>query len=209
MTLADRRGLTRELVARTALSFTDAHGLRGLSMRKLGAELGVEAMSLYHYVESKDDLLDAILDQLYDEIVVPTDLPPEDWEAGVRAGARSLHSVLTAHQAAPELFASRPASSPKSVARLYWGYQRFVNVGLSPAHSLMAFRTAVSFVLGHVASETGLLLKVKVEIGIQVDALPADLRAFVYENQRLEADDMFEFGLETLVAGLRTTYNLP
>ncbi|MER6893289.1 TetR family transcriptional regulator, partial [Amycolatopsis sp. NPDC000740] len=59
-----RAGLTRERVVDAALAFVDEHGIAALSMRKLGAELGVEAMTLYHYVPNKEALLDALIDRL-------------------------------------------------------------------------------------------------------------------------------------------------
>ena len=59
---APRERLTQERVLRVALEFTDAHGLAALSMQKLGAELGVKGMSLYTHVDSKDALLDGIVE---------------------------------------------------------------------------------------------------------------------------------------------------
>ena len=57
MSVTERPALSREILARRALSMADEGGLSSLSMRKLGAAFGVEAMSLYHYVKNKDDLL--------------------------------------------------------------------------------------------------------------------------------------------------------
>src|SRR5919106_1808418 len=68
---AERRGrapLSRERVLRTAIRLADQGGIEALSMRKLGQELGVEAMSLYNHVASKDDLLDGITDLVLSEI---------------------------------------------------------------------------------------------------------------------------------------------
>ena len=69
MTVTERAPLNRALIAETALSLIDERGLDQLSMRKLGAELGVEAMSLYNHVDNKDDLLDAVADRLYEHIL--------------------------------------------------------------------------------------------------------------------------------------------
>ena len=69
MTVTERAPLNRALIAETALSLIDERGLDQLSMRKLGAELGVEAMSLYNHVANKDDLLDAVADRF----AIPTD----------------------------------------------------------------------------------------------------------------------------------------
>ena len=61
-TTGARTPLTRERVLRAAVAYADEHGIEELSMRKLGAELGVEAMSLYHHVKNKDEILDGMVD---------------------------------------------------------------------------------------------------------------------------------------------------
>ncbi|HET7743109.1 MAG TPA: TetR/AcrR family transcriptional regulator [Gaiellaceae bacterium] len=100
---------------RTAVRLADENGLESLSMRKLGQELGVQAMSLYNHVASKDDLRDGILDLVKQEI----ELPPAgaDWKAAIRASAISAHDVLVRHPWAAGLINStRTVSS----ARLGW-----------------------------------------------------------------------------------------
>jgi len=63
-TRADRAGLSREQVLDAALDLVDRDGVGALSMRRLGAELGVEAMTLYHYLPNKDALLDGIVERV-------------------------------------------------------------------------------------------------------------------------------------------------
>ena len=63
--------LSRERVLRAAATFADEHGIRSLTMRKLGEALGVEAMSLYKHVASKGDLLDGMIDLVFSEIGLP------------------------------------------------------------------------------------------------------------------------------------------
>ena len=79
MTVTERAPLNRALIAETALSLIDERGLDQLSMRKLGAELGVEAMSLYNHVDNKDDLLDAVADRLYEHILDAYTEPDGPW----------------------------------------------------------------------------------------------------------------------------------
>ena len=78
MVEAKRRPLSRRRVLEAAVRFADREGLEALSMRRLGAELGVEAMSLYNHVPNKDALLDGMVEVLLGELEVP----PEkgDWE---------------------------------------------------------------------------------------------------------------------------------
>ena len=79
--------LNRERVLRAAIALADEGGIESLTMRKLGQELGVEAMSLYNHVANKDDILDGIVDLVFGEI----ELPPAraDWKAAMRQRAIS------------------------------------------------------------------------------------------------------------------------
>src|SRR5215208_8433902 len=90
-----RAPLTRERVLQAALELADQSGIESLTMRKLAQKLGVEAMSLYHYVAKKDDILDGIVDLVISEIA----LPPQgaEWKAGIRELALSAHEVLVRH----------------------------------------------------------------------------------------------------------------
>ena len=69
---APRAPLTRQRVLRAAVALADRGGVGALSMRKLAQELGVEAMSLYHHVANKDDILDGLVDVVFGEIDLPT-----------------------------------------------------------------------------------------------------------------------------------------
>ena len=90
-----RLPLSRDRLLRAALELVDAHGLEALSMRKLGQALGFEAMSLYHYVASKDDVVDGILDLVLAESELPR--VDDDWEAAIRQSAISVHAAMRRH----------------------------------------------------------------------------------------------------------------
>src|SRR5262245_42188218 len=102
-----REPLTRERILAAALAIADADGVEALTMRRLAQELGVEAMSLYHHVQGKADLLGGIAELVVQQIDLP---PPEgDWKAAVRASAISAHAVLRQHPWAPNLLMSTDA----------------------------------------------------------------------------------------------------
>ncbi|MFV0522923.1 MAG: TetR/AcrR family transcriptional regulator [Acidimicrobiales bacterium] len=205
-----RVALSRRVIAERALALTDEHGLDGLSMRKLGAELGVEAMSLYHYVDSKADLLDAMLDLLYSEISLPGDLPDDDWEQLLRASLWAYCEVLLNHRAAVDLFANRTGRSATSLAILAWAYDRFLALGLSPADAMAVFHLAVSFVLGHAATFQGALAPGSTDPpAIDPAELTPEIEVFVAERPHLTADIAFEESVATLIAGLRARFDLP
>jgi len=205
----ERPPLSRDRIAATALELIDADGLGGLSMRKLGAALGVEAMSLYHYVRNKDDLLDAVLDQLYREIDLPA-VEAGDWEQTIRSGVRSFRAVLLRHPAALELFATRPARSRESFSVLFWAYGRFRAYGLDVSDANAALHFVVSFTLGDVSSQhrtRGPLHGTEPVASPDFELTDEEAR-FVAHTRNVPADDLFEVGLDTVVAGLRARFDL-
>jgi len=91
-----RRTLTRDAVLDAAVQIADADGLDALSMRRLGTELGVEAMSLYNHVTNKDDLLRGIVDRVWSELDLALD--ETDWRAGLHRLCGSGHRAMLAHR---------------------------------------------------------------------------------------------------------------
>ncbi len=105
-----RTPLSRERVLQAALTLADKEGIEALSMRRLGEELGVEAMSLYKHAANKDDILDGIVDLVAGEIELPT--IGGDWKVSMRRRASSAHEVLLRHPWAAMLFVSRANVGP-------------------------------------------------------------------------------------------------
>lgn len=106
-------GLSRQRVVVEAIRLADREGVDGLSMRRLAGVLGAGAMSLYHYVANKDQLLDAMIDVVFDEI----ELPPEDsdWQSAMRREATSARDVLARHPWATALMESRTTPGPANL----------------------------------------------------------------------------------------------
>ena len=91
-----RQPLSRDLIVTRAIAYIDAYGLQHLTMRRLGQELGVEAMSLYRYVDGREDLLEGVVDRLVDGIPVVTgsSLPRDaGWQAFLQWPAASRTSI--------------------------------------------------------------------------------------------------------------------
>ncbi len=91
---SDRPRLTRERIVGAAIELADAEGIGKLSMRRLAAALGFEVMSLYNHVASKDDLVEAMVDEVLGE--VPDPPADADWRTGVRHLATATHDALLA-----------------------------------------------------------------------------------------------------------------
>ena len=108
-----RTPLTRERVLQTAVRRADEGGIESLSMRKLGQELGVEAMALYHHFANKDDLVDGMVDLVFGEI----ELPPStrDWRTAMRQRAIAVRDALLRHRWAVGLMESRRRPGPANL----------------------------------------------------------------------------------------------
>jgi AcrR family transcriptional regulator len=89
-----RKPLSRDRILDAAVAFADEHGIDALSMRKLGQQLGFEAMSLYNHVANKDDLLDGMLDLVLAEMEPPE---PDGGLPAIRSSSLSAHEALKRH----------------------------------------------------------------------------------------------------------------
>jgi AcrR family transcriptional regulator len=109
----NRAPLSRELILQAAIAVADAGGFESLTMRRLAAELGAGAMSLYHHVPNKVELLDGMIDIVFGEIELPaTDV---DWRTAMRQRARSTRAALDRHRWAVGLMESRLTPGPASL----------------------------------------------------------------------------------------------
>ena len=204
VTVLERRPLTRKRIADAALVFIDAHGLDALSMRKLGAELGVEAMSLYNHVTNKADLLDAVADTLYGDVVRAYGDPVGDWKVHVRALSHAYVDVAAAHPRAVALLIT-PANGSMSAhefdARIVEAARRMtddVRIGA------LAFATVSNWVIGTLVQEHGLM-----QGAVERQGEPGtDERVVEFQTvaATITADERFNEGLETVLAGLEARY---
>jgi len=150
-TRADRAGLTREQVLDAALALVDADGIAALSMRRLGAELGVEAMTLYHYLPNKDALLDGIVERVLAEAdTTPSGGP---WEQALPAYARSLRTALLRHPGAAPLVATRPAVTPETLRAAERGLALLTAAGFPVGRALDTVNALTLLTVAHAVSE--------------------------------------------------------
>jgi AcrR family transcriptional regulator len=147
-----RPPLTRERVLQTAVALADEGGIEALSMRKLGYELGVEAMSLYNHVANKDDLLNGITDLVLSEIELPAD---GDWKTALRRSAVSAHEVLRRHPWACNLALSSARVVPVSVRRADWMLRRLREGGFSAELTYHAYHALDAHILGFTLWQLG------------------------------------------------------
>lgn len=157
--------LSRERVLAAALELVDREGLSALSMRRLGAELGVEAMALYRYAEGKDALLDGLVEALYLELEERLAAGGPDaggapaWRCGLHRAARAAYDVCLAHPQAVPLLTTRMlavplARRPPAVLR---DHERVLalleEAGLDDARLAAAFEAFTAWLLGYISAE--------------------------------------------------------
>jgi AcrR family transcriptional regulator len=204
-----RASLSRERVVGAAMALADAEGIDRLSMRRLAAELGVEAMSLYHYFAGKDALLDAMLDVVYTEIEVP---PIDgDWRVSMRRTAISFHDTLLRHRwACGVLMTSVDMSEPR-MRHMDTVLRRLREGGLSDTLVDHAYHALDSYTVGFTLWQLP-ITAVAQELPNLADQLMARLPRDEYPDliahieyhltPRSEGEKAFEFGLDLLLDGL-------
>lgn len=192
-----RRGnLDRDCVLTTALALVDRDGAAALSMRNLGRELGVEAMSLYHYVRNRDDLLDGLV-----EVMVAAELPVpprgEPWEEALSGFTAGIRRTALRHPEAFRLVGLRPLRSPVALGAIAGLLDCLRVGGFSPEAAVASYRLAAAYARGYALAEIeGLTLAAPQ----QPEVVPPELAEF---SPALNADStaMFERCLQTVVAG--------
>lgn len=175
-----RRLLTRQRIVRAALRMIDRDGVEGLSMRKLGAALGVEGMALYRHVGNKQKLLEGVVELLLEEL----DVPPAGsarWVDAWYAIARSYRRLAHTHPGAFPLLALSPLTTAARFQRAQAPVAILRAAGFSELGAERAFRTLLSYADGYLLREL------------------ADSDA---ELTPEEADAAFEFGLRAILTGL-------
>lgn len=201
--MAPRTPLSRDRVLRAALELVDRDGLDGLTMRRLGRELGVEAMSLYGYVDSKEDLIEGIVEQVFREmpLIVPG---PGDWRDRIREAAAIYRRVLLDHPNAVRLVARRPLEIEGIAAFVDSALALLRSVGLDIRTADRVLGVIASFTLGHVSEQVGDELrarsKPKQRDPVDPERFP-DLAA-IKQMSPTDFDREYELGMDFIIAGI-------
>ncbi|MGE5334171.1 MAG: TetR/AcrR family transcriptional regulator [Nitrososphaerota archaeon] len=196
--------LTRQQVLAEALRLIDEEGLEACSMRKLGARLGVEAMSLYNHVENKRALLDAVVESLVLQTPLPdrAEVTPREelW-----VFAHSMRDGLRAHPRVLPLIAASPLRTPGALLILDRLLDTIHRAGVTGVKSIYALQVIVGYVIGHTLVQTG-WRAVDLEPGpngpsawrqVPAEAYPR-LHRLLPEVAQWNPDREFDFGLQAL-----------
>ncbi len=205
-----RTPLSRERVLGAAVELADEGGLTVLSMRRLAQHLGVEAMSLYHYVKRKDDILGGMLDMVFDEIELPR--IDGSWRAAIRASAISAHHVLLQHHWACSLLMTPSEPSRAQLTYMDAVLGRLRGAGLTVEQTHHAYHALDSHIVGYTLWLLPYLALVKERPNIEQEFLadlPVDELPYLFEHveyhlagAELDGVSGFEFGLDLILDGL-------
>jgi TetR/AcrR family tetracycline transcriptional repressor len=208
-----RRGrpalVSRQQILDAALVIVDEHGLQALTMRRLGAAVGVDPMTIYHHVPDKAALFDGLVEQVFAEIVVP--VPTGNWPEDLRAIARSARATFLAHPDLVALAGTRPPVTEPAFDLVEAVTTIVLEAGLGEQAAADAFDCVGRMVIGHVLAEAGHPLGDEVGGGEDEhreaqSTLPAErypsLAAVERARVRHDPDRLFELALGGLIASL-------
>jgi AcrR family transcriptional regulator len=163
---SSRVALSRDRILQAAVDFIDAEGLAGLTMRRLGERLDVEAMSLYRYVDGREILLDGVVSRIVDEMYHDEevlDAPRDGWQDFLQRLAHGVRRVALTHPKIFPLVASRPAEAPwlrpplRSIEWVEMFLDGLGSEGFDDDSAVGAYRAFTSFLLGHLLLEVAVL----------------------------------------------------
>ena len=196
-----RAPLSSERIVEAAVELIDREGLDALSMRHLGAALGVEAMSLYRHFPSKAVLLEAVVGRLLAELLLPVP-GSAPWQESFRALARDYRQLLLRHPNAIPLLATLQLSNPGALGAAGAVMALLRDAGFDARTAFHVLATADSYVIGFAYWEAG-TAGIR---GSEPPPLPPGADPYILENwNEISGADCaaaFEFGLDTFVAGL-------
>ncbi len=194
-----------------AIELADHNGIDPLTIRKLADHLGVKPMAIYHHVANKSEILDGMVDAVFDEI----DLPPIDldWQEAMRVRSRSARLALKRHPWAAAMMESRTNPGPATLGHHDAVIACLQRGGLSVEMVAHSYALIDAFVYGFALQEASLPFDTPEEAaaiaGAMVDHFPTDeyphLAAFTFDHVLQPGYDFsaeFEFGLALIIDGL-------
>jgi AcrR family transcriptional regulator len=200
------RTLSRDAIAEAAFRLIDREGLAAFSMRRLGQELGVEAMALYNHFEDKEALLTAAAGLLLARVVLPD--PEGPWQARVRAICVSLRSLALRHPNLFRLAMNRPSTLSVALPLVESGLAAAAEAGLTAAGQASAYHTCFLYTRGFCLWEIDELGRSR-EIELNAVAAAADQYPRTAAAKKLifapNPARQFEAGLDLILRGIEAT----
>lgn len=197
-----KRSLNADRIIDAALALLDRDGLGGLSMRRLGAELGSGATSIYWHVPSKEALLDLLVDRLMAEAADATRHEPgATWRDELAAHSVALRQVLQHHVGGAALLVSRTPVGPNGLRFMEGVLRALTDAGFRGRRRALAYAALTGYTVGQLAAD---------EQPRRLGGLLAGAPRGRYPNVVESADDLteltddeaFDYGLQRMLDGL-------
>jgi AcrR family transcriptional regulator len=204
-----RPALTRDRIVDAAVAVADGGGLGAVSMRSVGREVGAEAMSLYHHLSGKEELLDALADWAFARITLPR--PDESWREAMATRAASARDVLRAHPWALGLLESRRHPGPALLRHHDAVLGCLRGAGFPVPLASHAFSVLDAYVYGFVLTELNLPMEAGEDarefasgLGLAVEDYPhlVEMMTEQVAGGTYDYADEFGYGLELVLDGL-------
>ncbi len=203
--------LTRERVLDAAMTLADRSGLEGLSMRKLGQALGVEAMAVYYHFANKERVLDGIVDLVFAEIDLP--VAGADWKTAMRQRAISVRDALLRHRWAIGLMESRTNPGPANLRHHDAVIGCLRVAGFDMAATATAYSLLDSYIYGFAMTKMNLPFEDTSDIVEMSETMLAPFPPGEYQNLAdfiteyamkpgYDYANEFEYGLDVILDGL-------
>ena len=212
MATETRIPLSRNRVLHAALELADASGAEAVTMRRLGEELGFEAMSLYRHVANKKDLFDGMLDLVLAEWQLPEG--EGDWAEAIRTSARSMHDALRRHRWAAGLLMTGDHIRPARLRYMERLLGRLNDAGFDADTTYHVYHLLDGFIFGFSLWEIAYTtIPVDSEAASKVmQSIPWDDYPQLTEHRDQHLSDgphsevsAFEVGLDLILDGLQKT----
>ncbi len=213
-----RTPLSRERVLATAMALADEGGIESLTMRRIGQELGVEAMALYRHVANKEAIVDGIVDLVFSEIDLPS--AEADWKTAMRQRAISVREVLSRHRWAVGLMESRTNPGQSNMRHHDAVIGNLRSARFDMAMAAHAYSVLDSYIYGFAQTQMNLPFESTADIvelsqemlrAFPVNEYP-NLAAFITEHAMQPGYDYaneFEYGLDLILDGLERRQRAP
>ncbi len=203
--------LSRDRVLQAAIAQADSGGLEAVTMRTLADELDVAPMALYRHLANKDDLIDAMVDEVFGEIGVPSG--GDDWKTAMRRRAISVRDALARHRWAIGLMESRRNPGPANLRHHDAVIGRLRASGFSVELAAHAYSLLDSYIYGFALTRMNLPFQTSEEVGDVAEGMLAPFPVNAYPNlvefltdhvmkPGYEYGEEFEYGLDLLLDGL-------
>ena len=192
--------IDRATIVATAMAAGDADGLEAVTLRRVASDLGVLPMRLYGHLDTKDDLLDLMIDEVYGMVRLPA--PNVGWRAALARIARELRSAAAKHPWAVTLLGARPPYGPNGLRLVERTWSAIDSQGADPATSAGCAAAFIGYLTGALQQERGGPEPAEVERylaeAVTTGPYPALAKAFA----SLTPQDTFQRGLDITLDGI-------